>query len=303
MTSAASAPGKLVLTGEYAVLDGAPAMVMAVDRRAVARLVAPGPGDATPGSLLNAVCAVLDCPCPGEVEMNTESFRAAAAGGVSKIGLGSSAALAAALCRLLLPADAPHERLLSSAIEAHRRFQNGVGSGADVAASVTGGVVRFRMNGPSPERVSWPEGLRYSVWWSGVPASTPLKLARLSAAGLSPAREQLRDASARVADSWGGELGAALLPALDSYIVALERFDCEYGLGVFGAGHRELRSAARPLDVLYKPCGAGGGDAGIALAADAAALEAFATRATRQGFSRLDVAIDNRGALMEDLEP
>jgi len=30
----ASAPGKVVLSGEYAVLDGAPAVCMAVDRRA-----------------------------------------------------------------------------------------------------------------------------------------------------------------------------------------------------------------------------------------------------------------------------
>ncbi|MCW8846391.1 MAG: hypothetical protein OQK99_11185 [Gammaproteobacteria bacterium] len=29
-----SAPGKLILAGEYAVLDGAPGLVMAVDRRA-----------------------------------------------------------------------------------------------------------------------------------------------------------------------------------------------------------------------------------------------------------------------------
>jgi hypothetical protein len=34
----ASAPGKLLLIGEYAVLDGAPALVMAVDRRVKVRL-------------------------------------------------------------------------------------------------------------------------------------------------------------------------------------------------------------------------------------------------------------------------
>jgi phosphomevalonate kinase len=38
VTSAASAPGKLILTGEYAVLFGAPALVMAVDRRATVQI-------------------------------------------------------------------------------------------------------------------------------------------------------------------------------------------------------------------------------------------------------------------------
>ena len=37
----ATAPGKLIVTGEYAVLDGAPAIVVAVDRRAIARRNAP----------------------------------------------------------------------------------------------------------------------------------------------------------------------------------------------------------------------------------------------------------------------
>ena len=35
MRRVASAPGKFVLSGEYAVLDGAPAICVAVDRRAV----------------------------------------------------------------------------------------------------------------------------------------------------------------------------------------------------------------------------------------------------------------------------
>jgi phosphomevalonate kinase len=300
VTATASAPGKLLLAGEYAVLDGAPAIVMAVDRRAVVTRVASESPGVVPGSLLQSVCVAVGCPCPGEVAMDTRSFRAAnPAGAVSKIGLGSSAALCAALCRLLLPAEASRERLLRSAIDAHRRFQNGAGSGVDVAASVVGGIVRFRMDGASPERLSWPQGLGYSTWWSGVPASTPQKLARLSRAAHSPARRQLADAASRVAESWSADLSTGLLPALDSYIAALERFDREYGLGVFDAGHRELRAVARSLDVLYKPCGAGGGDAGIAFAVDAAALGAFAEQARRQGFTRMDLSVDSRGAAIE----
>src|ERR1700689_3835186 len=41
----ARAPGKLVLTGAYAVLEGAPAIVAAVDRYAVADDAAPDEGD------------------------------------------------------------------------------------------------------------------------------------------------------------------------------------------------------------------------------------------------------------------
>jgi phosphomevalonate kinase len=304
VTATASAPGKLVLAGEYAVLDGAPAMVMAVDRRAVVSAVAAKRRGATPGLLLQSVCAAVGSPCHGEVGMNTDSFHAAdAAGRVTKIGLGSSAALSAALCRLLLPADASGERLLRSAIDAHRRFQNGAGSGADVAASVLGGVVRFRMDDATPERLSWPHGLKYSVWWSGVPASTALKLARLSRTARSPSRMQLADAATRVADRWSADLRSGLLPALESYIEALERFDREHRLGVFDAGHRELKAAAGSVDVLYKPCGAGGGDAGIAFAADATALDAFAGRARLQGFMRMDLSIDSRGAALEEGPP
>ena len=40
----ASAPGKLVLLGEYAVLEGAPALVMAINRRARVRMTAQSDG-------------------------------------------------------------------------------------------------------------------------------------------------------------------------------------------------------------------------------------------------------------------
>ena len=52
MSVTASAPGKIVLCGEYAVLWDAPAVCMAVNRRAVATVAQSGDGDChleTPG--------------------------------------------------------------------------------------------------------------------------------------------------------------------------------------------------------------------------------------------------------------
>ena len=53
---AARAPGKAMLLGEYAVLDGAPALVTAVDRYAEARYGA-GPGERLSPFIIEAAAA------------------------------------------------------------------------------------------------------------------------------------------------------------------------------------------------------------------------------------------------------
>ena len=100
MTWAASAPGKVMLTGEYAVLDGGEAVVIAVDRRAWATLGGPG----APSEFLAAAAAVLArevgadaAAALGRVTVDTEALRQ---DGV-KLGLGSSAA-----ARVVMPARA-----------------------------------------------------------------------------------------------------------------------------------------------------------------------------------------------------
>ena len=77
----AIAPGKLVLTGAYAVLDGAPAIVVAVDRHAVAD------ASRTARSAAPEIRAALEgAPAP---EVDVSALYDARGG---KLGLGSSAA-------------------------------------------------------------------------------------------------------------------------------------------------------------------------------------------------------------------
>jgi phosphomevalonate kinase len=179
--SEASAPGKLVIAGEYAVLHGAPAIAVAVEVRARAhidRLAGPqselvGEGDeglwsftwaqgaapawlAAPpegrGRILESVLAVLHGrgALPPElpalaVRLDSSRFFRGKGAVRSKLGLGSSAAVTVALAGALLDSFSPGlvsaPRVIEVALEAHRRLQGGAGSGIDIAAAGAGGVV------------------------------------------------------------------------------------------------------------------------------------------------------------------
>ena len=93
----ATAPGKLILTGEYAVLDGAPAIVIAVDRRAIARRNAI-PRGSSPFLIAVAeeIAARRGAADPAaraalEISVDSTAFYNRA----QKLGLGSSAAVVA----------------------------------------------------------------------------------------------------------------------------------------------------------------------------------------------------------------
>jgi phosphomevalonate kinase len=213
----AHAPGKLVLVGEYAVLDGAPALSAAVDCRARAtvcvadefelRIVnddacfqftldAAGepvwrenPG--ARGAVLSAALATLQArgvwPTDASgfrIELCTREFYGAGAdGSVQKIGIGSSAAIAVALLAALQTflGERPS---LDACMDAHRRLQHGAGSGVDVATSWYGGVIVMRPNGgdlPEVQQSGWPPGLCMQPVWTGNTASTPAMLAHFAA--------------------------------------------------------------------------------------------------------------------------
>ena len=322
MRITASAPGKFVLSGEYAVLDGAPAVCVAVDRRARVQIerydgdhcIVQAPGFSTVTGRFNAGPGGPDWldgarefglfeavwtasrPAVGNgalaISLDTAAFRDAPSG--SKIGLGSSAALAAAL------ATALHALGGASAPEAahagHRRFQGDAGSGVDVACSLTGGVVEYHMADRRAEPVAWPGGLHCSVLWSGIAVGTPDRLARFDAQPGSRSRTDLGQASAAVASEFDSGDAAAVLAALADYTHTLRRFDDAHELGIFAAGHAQLADSASGTDVVYKPCGAGGGDIGVALATSRSSLASFEDTAARAGFATLGLSVDPRGA-------
>lgn len=295
MTVVASAPGKIVLSGEYAVLDGGPAISMAVDRRAVVTMEDRPEGQcdlSTPGFEGKDKYRIVDAVCGGSrpaknIVMDTRAFTEDG----EKTGIGSSAALTVALVACLGESD----DVLGKALFAHRTFQGGKGSGVDVATAVRGGLVEFEMQSQTARSLAWPSGLCMRVIWSGVPASTEAKLEILAAQAIRPSRSALQTAAARMAGAWRSGDAERVLSEYIPYIRVLRQFSVDHALGIFDAGHDQLTDAAMLSDLVYKPAGAGGGDIGILFGPDEAGLDAFIAGHGDLVHGVLDCALDPVG--------
>jgi len=295
-TVVASAPGKAVLCGEYAVLDGAPAVCMALNRRARVTVTpcegewirVSAPGYTAVEGLLRVVggeiewlqgasefalvdAALRTCVAAPErvvsIELDGNAFRDRASN--EKIGIGSSAALTVAL----LAALRGTEDVFADASAAHRLLQQGAGSGVDIATSVHGGLLEYRMAAAKVTALQWPAGLQYRLVWSGIAADTRVKLAQLDTTADSKARTELLQAAIAMAKAWRS--ATRVLGEYPAYIECLRRFSVDHGLGIFDAGHDELCRAAADAGLVYKPCGAGGGDVGILLGRSGEQLDDF----------------------------
>lgn len=332
MTSiCARAPGKVVLSGEYAVLAGAPAISMAIDRYAVVQVAAtenqyhcvrtPGHADGTwqftadnegqidwldepPRQGLGLIEAGWGAVLPSiqsslSISIDTTEFFAA--GATDKLGLGSSAAAMTALVGTLERLESTSTESYMAARNAHKDLQHGLGSGVDVATSFFGGVVEFRAaSADAPLQHSWPDGLDFRFLWSGTAVSTMDKIGGLEISGADDVSwGPLISAAESAAAAWAKGDTSRILGAYRRYTDALRQFGIDHNLGIFDAGHDELADLAESAGLVYKPCGAGGGDIGIVLANEQGnndhELNRFCERAKAAGFQWLSLRPDSIG--------
>lgn len=309
----ASAPGKLMVSGEYAVLDGAEAVVAAVDRRAYVRLQ-PGVPQAPP--LPPEVLATRACvearlgPVEGALSLDVAELQQ----GGKKLGLGSSAAAAAATAAVLIsahgrPLQDPAVRALclELALEGHRAVAPD-GSGADVAASALGGFVRFRKLGDGVEThpLDWPAALLPVVVWTGQPARTSNLVAQVRAlAAADPNRYRYcMSALGEEADQLVSALLAADLPAVlesfHAYGSAMQALGEAAGVGIVNDIIAHVRTLAERVGGAAKPSGAGGGDVALALFTDPGGAEAFRAGCARAGIEVLSLLLGASGERDEE---
>lgn len=306
-----------MVSGEYAVLAGAPALVMAIDRRVHVRIEATGDAwsfdslgfvgksehtvDALrrlaplpasdPARMAQQILAVAPFDrLPVGLRITIDSR--AAYDGARKLGIGSSAAVCVALTAAFA-AFSPGASVIDIAQAAHRNFQGGSGSGLDVAAAHSGGLIEFTSGVARPR--SWPRGVHYRLIWTGTSASTADHLARFERGG---AQVPQFDALISAADAVARASDARFVRELARFTQALAAFDGAAGLGIYSPAHTAIAALAKD-SVVYKPCGAGGGDIGGAFSDDPEALSSFAAAVTAAGFRPIDMELDQHGVLVD----
>ncbi len=321
-----SAPGKVLLLGEYAVLEGAVALVSSVSRRvfvgtsnlSAAHNLAPEVREAH--ILARSAYGLPDLAWP---ELDVASLYS----GDQKLGLGSSAAAAVAAAGRsaqaaganLADADVK-ERLFDLAFAAHRAVAP-QGSGADVAASAFGGTLRVRRTLPSEsavtesphtatarlevEALAWPTDLGVGVVWTGTPVRTSSMVEALSRyasaehAAYAALMANLKELAWQGAQSFYAGQSAGVIEAVRGYGEGLRALGQAAQLPIYTERLNALARAAAELGLVAKPSGAGGGDVAVVFYQDKQAFERLRTRLNEVGCQYLDAEVHVEGVRSE----
>jgi phosphomevalonate kinase len=276
------APGKLLLTGAYAVLEGAPAIVAAIDRYAIA-----------------------DSDSPGKIDVRALHDESG-----TKLGLGSSAAaiVASLAARALDRGEDPRQLPVRAVVfrqarDAHARQQGG-GSGVDVAASVFGGVLRYVLERGAPilHAVEIPPDLTLAIYWSGTSARTSDLRARVDAfrgrPGAAPLFASLRRFAEQAADAVDRRSAPEFVASARDFGRALDGLGQASDAPIVLPAFAELAALAEREQAAFLPSGAGGGDIAIWLGT-APPPDAFERRAEALSLRRLSLSVDRGGVRPE----
>lgn len=314
-----SSPGKLVISGEYAVLYGAPALAMAVNRRAHCELVSVATGEwdfksipefwnkvdsiqhllseknsFEPARIVRWFAQHGSLPKHLKVITNTTSFFTSA----QKLGIGSSAAVLVSFGLAL----AKLNNLKFCINELFQLYDtvNQTGSGIDVATSFHGGVIRFEERIVS--EVSLPDGLCFKVFYVGASVDTAPMVNRFRN-WFDEQPYSVKQDYLRVSENVAVSLREPrkFLTYLADFIAVQKDLDERGRLGIWSSKHKDLEHRAVDLGVVYKPSGAGGGDVGVGWACDPESLHLLAAQAQDLNCSVVDLDIEEDGARIEPI--
>lgn len=302
-TKWAVAPGKMLFTGAYAVLDGAPAVVIAINRhaRADGSRVAENPNAEVKEAL-------------GEKAPFCDASALHLDG--KKLGLGSSAAvlvasLGADFARRGKSLSDPDVRttIFARARDAHAVVQGG-GSGVDLAASTYGGILRYSLHAGKAwvTSLDLPFSLEWRAYFSGTSARTSELRAQVSALrdrdkhAYERVMKKLGDASEHAASQLLEGTTGAFVDAARVFAEGLEQLGEDADAPIVPLAFKRLAVVAAAQNAAFFPSGAGGGDVGVYLGTTPPSDD-FEQRAKQLGMHDLDLRLDLVGLRTEKIVP
>ncbi|MDH4281500.1 MAG: hypothetical protein OEV36_02495 [Myxococcales bacterium] len=295
----ASAPGKALLCGEYAVLEGAPAVVSAVGRRVTVTwsedLVDMPREVAATLRLAHAELGFVGRFLIVDVhELQRDRL---------KLGLGSSAAAATASAGAVFASHGRDlgdpstlRRIFECALEGHASVAP-QGSGVDVAASTFGGFLCFSRHGSAIEArpLACPSDLVVRLVWTGHAARTSELVAKVRALRRDDPLTY-RACMNRLSELAGGfasafEAGDAegVIAEAASYADAMGSLGVAADAPIVEARLGRAQELAARFSGSSKPCGAGGGDVAVAFFLGQDAASGFEVACKEEGLHPIEV--------------
>jgi len=276
-------PGKVILSGEYAVLYGGTAVIAPAERYVTISETAPQNGDRqTP--IINAA---VDYPLketldfesehgkPG-INLNSSDFFTSTNGTRKKLGIGLSAAEAVGVVELRLRrAGLNGSDLCRKTAEyahlIHHKTQGEIGSGADIFCCAYRRPIIYKNDNNHPRVLNNDYGqdavkIPVRMVWSGIVSDTRNMIHTynnwLKNCGESAknCHDRMTAIGERLAPLWFGEANQSFYEVFDEYIEIMRDCAEQAGLPYWLDCHTELDKWARQFGGRAKPSGAGGGD-------------------------------------------
>jgi phosphomevalonate kinase len=349
MKIVAKAPGKIILIGEYVVLEGCPALVCATNRFATVTIeethdshtiTAQAIGiDAIPFSIENNLIKfasrvdedikerlaffnttleyILELLFKNglpvkflQINIDTGSFYSEKHN--TKFGFGSSAALTVSLLKAFyqlagfdIKKSAVTDDLFRAALQTHKKAQQNIGSGIDIAASSYGKVLQYTSGYDSSDKHLIPEildewpGLPGLIVFSGKSESTgkmvfgvnqlklqkPDKYKELMAQLDKTAREGLA--------AYKSKNLFVFMNAVKTYYAQMNLLGKSSKMPIVSDIHQKIARIVHRNAGAYKPSGAGSGDIGIAFAESPQQILKIRNELEEKGFECIEMKVAN----------
>jgi len=330
-----SAPGKMMLSGEWAVLEGHPCLALAVDVRMKIKIESSSQitihspefglddlalGSDKASSEIKKHLPFIEAPINEALKylkgqsIEAKPFRLEVLENIplienEKIGFGSSAALVVSIVAAVLQfhglaIDSIPEKIFQLAQAAHFAAQGKQGSGFDIAASVFGGLFKYQ----KPDKIqslTWPENFHLLVGYVGYSASTRELVEKM---------KSCRENDANNYQAIMKKIGATVLDVenclaqnnfsdfkknIKANRNLLQQLTKLSGMSLETKELKALADIAESHGAVAKFSGAGGGDIGLAVTDDKQVIKKIKSDWEKAGITPLDVKIAQSGVRVD----